>query len=126
MPLVRIDLPAGKPPSFRASVIEAVQAAMHEALNVPTAERFQIVTEHAANDLSIDSGYLGISRTPDAILVQITLNEGREAKTKQAFYKSLADGLGEKAGLRPEDVVINLVEVKRENWSFGNGEAQLI
>ena len=31
----------------------------------------------------------------------------------------------ERIGLRPEDLVVNLVEVKRENWSFGSGEAQL-
>ena len=126
MPLVRIDLPAGKVSSYREAVVETVQSAMHGALNVPMEEHFQIVTEHAPGDVSIDRTYLGIERSPDAIVVQVTLNEGRNAETKTGFYKALADGLHERVGLRREDVLINLVEVKRENWSFGKGEAQLI
>jgi 4-oxalocrotonate tautomerase len=43
---------------------------------------------------------------------------------KRAFYKAVVDGLHERLGQRREDVIINLVEVKKENWSFGNGEAQ--
>ena len=61
---------------------------------------------------------------PDAIVIQVTLNEGRTVEMKRAFYKAVADGLHERVGLRREDVVINLIEVKKENWSFGNGEAQ--
>jgi 4-oxalocrotonate tautomerase len=126
MPLVRIDLPAGKPASYREAVVETVQSAKHSALNVPMAEHFQIVAEHAPADLSIDRTYLGIQRSPDAVVVQITLNEGRNAGIKTGFYKALADGLHERVGLQRADVLINLVEVKRENWSFGNGEAQLV
>jgi 4-oxalocrotonate tautomerase len=32
--------------------------------------------------------------------------------------------LAETPGVRREDVLVNLVEVARENWSFGNGIAQ--
>ena len=127
MPLVRLDLPAGKAASYRASVVEVVQSAMHDALAVPIAERFQIVTEHAREGgLSIDPDYLGVIRSGDAVIVQITLNEGRDAATKKRFYHALADGLHQRVGLRREDVMINLVEVKKENWSFGDGEAQLV
>jgi phenylpyruvate tautomerase PptA (4-oxalocrotonate tautomerase family) len=72
----------------------------------------------------VNPEYLGIQRSADAILIQVTLNEGRTLELKKAFYKSVADGLHERVGMRREDVFINLVEVKRENWSFGNGEAQ--
>ena len=125
MPLVRIDLPAGKPAEYRAAVSEAIQQAMHAALKVPLEERFHIFIEHTPADLVIDETYLGIERSADAILVQMTLNEGRDAEVKRGFYRTLADGLRERVGLRPEDLVVNLVEVKRENWSFGSGEAQL-
>jgi 4-oxalocrotonate tautomerase len=74
----------------------------------------------------IDRTYLGIDRSADAIVVQVTLNEGRDADVKRNFYRTLADGLRERVGLRPEDLVVNLVEVKRENWSFGRGEAQFV
>lgn len=124
MPLARIDFPAGKPASFRKAVGDVVYAAMLDALNVPKNDRFQVIAEHAAGDLIIDPTYLDIARSPDAILIQITLNEGRSTEMKQAFYKAVADGLHLKAGMRREDVVISLVEVKKENWSFGNGVAQ--
>ena len=126
MPLVRIDLPAGKPVTYSAAVMETIQSAMHLVLNVPVEERFQIVTEHLPGSLSIDPAYLGIARSPDAIIIQVTLNAGRNADIKQRFYQMLADSLRDRIGLRREDVLINLVEVSKENWSFGNGEAQLV
>ena len=126
MPLVRIDLPAGKPATYRAGVVEAVQTAMHEALGVPMEEQFRVVTEHTEESLSINRTYLGVERSDEAMLLQITLNTGRDAEKKRAFYKAAVTHLQERVGLRPEDVVISLLEVKRENWSFGKGEAQLI
>ena len=126
MPLVRVELPVGKPAEYRAAVGKAIQQAMHTALKVPLEERFHIFTEHAPADLVIDQTYLGIERSADAIVVQVMLNEGRDAEVKRGFYRTLADGLRERVGLHPEDLVVNLVEVKRENWSFGNGEAQLV
>ena len=125
MPLVRVELPAGKPAEYRAAVGQAIHEAMHAALKVPLEERFQIFTEHAPGNLVIDRTYPGIDRSTDAIVVQVTLNEGRDADVKKNLYRTLADGLHERIGLRPEDLVVNLVEVKRENWSFGSGEAQL-
>jgi 4-oxalocrotonate tautomerase len=123
MPFARIDVPAGKSTAFRAAVGEVVYSAMLSALNVPKNDRFQVISEHAAGDLVIDSDYLGIHRSADAIVIQVTLNEGRTLELKRAFYKAVVDGLHERVGLHREDVVISLVEVKKENWSFGNGEA---
>jgi 4-oxalocrotonate tautomerase len=124
MPIARIDLPAGKTAEYHRAVGDIVYEAMITALNVPKDDRFQIIAEHAAADLIIDSDYLGIHRTANAVVIQVTLNEGRTLEVKKAFYKALADGLHLRLGLRREDVLINLVEVKKENWSFGNGEAQ--
>jgi 4-oxalocrotonate tautomerase len=124
MPLARIDLPAGKPASYRRAVADVVYEAMIETLKAPKDDRFQVIREHAADTLIIDPTYLGIERSADALIVQLTLNEGRTVDAKKAFYKAVADGLHARVGLRREDVVINLVEVKKENWSFGNGVAQ--
>lgn len=123
MPLARIDLVRGKSADYRASVGEVVYEAMLSALNVPKNDRFQIISEHDAGFV-FDATYLGIARTADCIIIQVTLNEGRTIEKKRAFYKAIADGLHERLDLRREDVFISLVEVKKENWSFGNGEAQ--
>jgi 4-oxalocrotonate tautomerase len=124
MPLVRIDVPAGQSAEYRAAIGRVVYDAMVATMNVPQGDRFQVITEHPNPDLVIDPAYLGIQRSKDAIIIQVTLNEGRAVAQKQAFYMAVADGLHDSIGLRREDVVINLVEVKTENWSFGNGVAQ--
>ena len=55
--------------------------------------------------------------------MQITLNAGRSLEQKREFYRRLADDLPAAAGVRREDVIVSLVEVAKENWSFGNGDA---
>lgn len=124
MPLVRIDLAAGKPAQYRRAIGEVVYDAMLSAINVPANDRFQIITEHPSDDFIFDPTYLGIDRSADCIIIQITLNEGRTVEQKRAFYRAIAKGLNERLQVRMEDVFINLVEVRKENWSFGNGEAQ--
>ncbi len=124
MPLARVDLVQGKSADYRKAISEVIYDAMVKTLNVPKDDRFQVITEHPAEGLIFDPNYLGIQRTADCIFIQVTLNEGRTVEMKRAFYKAIADGLHDRLMLRREDVVINLVEVKKENWSFGNGEAQ--
>jgi 4-oxalocrotonate tautomerase len=124
MPLVRIDLLEGKTPEYRAQAGQIVYQAMVATLNVPKDDRFQIIAEHSKTALQFDRDYLGIHRSDDCIFIQITLNGGRTVEMKQRFYKAVADGLHEALKLRREDVLISLVEVSKENWSFGNGEAQ--
>jgi 4-oxalocrotonate tautomerase len=124
MPLVRIDLAQGHPVEDGRDIGEVVYDAMRTTLNVPEGDRFQVITSHPAAELAITPNYLGIARTKDCILVQVTLSEGRTLEQKRAFYRMIADGLNKRFNLRREDVFINLVEVKKENWSFGNGEAQ--
>jgi len=124
MPLVRIDLLEGKAAEYRAQIGQIIYKAMLEILAVPKDDRFQIITEHPKDGLQFDRSYLGIHRSDDCIFVQISLNIGRSVEQKQRFYKAVADGLHEAVKLRREDVLINLVEVSKEDWSFGNGEAQ--
>lgn len=124
MPLARIDLPAGTSETFKQLVGDVVYDMLVDILQAPQSDRFQIIAEHAPGALIMDPTYLGIQRSPNALIIQITLNEGRSIEMKKSFYKALADGLHERAGVRREDVFINLIEVKKENWSFGNGVAQ--
>ena len=124
MPLARIDLPRGKTPEYRRTIGDVIYEAMIKTINVPANDRFQVITEHAPEALVIDRTYLGIERTADCVMIQVFLNEGRTTELKKAFYRAIADGLHERLGLRKQDVFITLVEVKKENWSFGNGEAQ--
>jgi 4-oxalocrotonate tautomerase len=94
------------------------------SVGVPKDDHFQVITEHEPPNLVFDPAYLGIRRSEDLVMIQITWNEGRTVEQKKALYKAIADGLAGKPGLRREDVFVSLVEVRRENWSFGNGIAQ--
>ncbi len=124
MPLARIDLVQGMSAEHRRAVGDIVYEAMVEVLKAPTNDRFQVVTEHPVDAIIADENYLGVRRTQECIFIQLTLNAGRTVEQKKAFYKAVADALHVRLGLRREDVFINLVEVQKENWSFGNGMAQ--
>jgi len=124
MPLVRIDLRKGTSPEYRKALGDGVQRAMVEALAIPPEDRFQVITEHPADGLIYDPGYLGVRRSDQVVFVQITLSAGRKPQQKRKLFKRMAEILAESPGLKPQNLLINLVEVSWENWSFGNGEAQ--
>lgn len=124
MPLVVVHMIAGRPPAFRHQVAEIIYQAMRDTLNVPNEDRFEIINEVDADDFTFSPTYLGIERTDEGMFIQITLNSGRTLDQKKAFYKAVANGLHHGLHIRKQDVLINLVEVSKENWSFGNGEAQ--
>jgi phenylpyruvate tautomerase PptA (4-oxalocrotonate tautomerase family) len=122
VPLVRIDLINGRTAAQRRSLGDAVHRAIVETIGVPAADRFQVITEHEANELVYDRGYLGIKRTDDIVMIQITMSFGRTLEQKRKLYRRITENLAY-LDVRPEDVWINLVETARENWSFGLGEA---
>jgi phenylpyruvate tautomerase PptA (4-oxalocrotonate tautomerase family) len=114
----------GKRAEFRRLVGEIVYQTMMDTINVPPKDHFQIISEHDKNSLIYDPEYLDIQRTNGIVIIQITLNEGRSIDLKKNFYKRLAERLHKELDIRVEDVFISLIEVKKENWSFGNGIAQ--
>jgi len=126
MPFIRIDLMRGKSAEYRKTLGEIVYKAMVDVIDVPKDDKFQVITEHAPEDLNLAESYLGNHYSKDAILIQITLSSGRSVELKKAFYKRIVDDIHTQLKARPDDVVINLVEVKRENWSFGGGIAQYV
>jgi phenylpyruvate tautomerase PptA (4-oxalocrotonate tautomerase family) len=123
MPLVRIDLPAMIPPDHRGAIIDVVYDALVNVAGAPENDKFMIVSEHGPDSLLMDPDYV-VARSERALIIQITLNAGRTVEVKKNFYRAIADGLHDSIGLPTEDVFINLVEVPKENWSFGRGEAQ--
>jgi 4-oxalocrotonate tautomerase len=124
MPLVRIALREGTAPEYRRAIADGVHQAMIDVMGIPPDDRFQVISEYSGENLIYDPQYLGIKRSDRVVFVQITLSAGRKPGQKRALYKRMAELLAKAPGVRPEDVMINLVEVAWENWSFGNGVAQ--
>ena len=124
MPLVRIDINKHQDPTHAKRVGQLIYAAMRSTIGVPENDNFQILNEHDEQHFIFDPGYLGIPRSDGLIVIQITLSEGRTVEQKKLLYKTIAESLESELAVRLEDVFINLVEVKKENWSFGHGIAQ--
>ncbi len=125
MPLVRIDLDRSAPIERAAIVGDIVYEAMITVANVPKDDKFQIITRHEGAEIVFPAnGYLGIKYSPDLVIIQITWNSGRSVDVKKQFYKKVADDIAAKTGISRQDVFISLIEVAKENWSFGNGEMQ--
>ncbi|MDQ2834299.1 MAG: tautomerase family protein [Acidobacteriota bacterium] len=126
MPLVRISMKTGRTAEQRKAVGDAVYSAMRETLNVPENDRFQIITEHAGEDLVYDPHYPNIDRSDGVVFVHVFLRKGRSNEMKQAFYQRTAEMLNKLAGVRLEDVFIAMSENDLADWSFGNGIAQYL
>jgi phenylpyruvate tautomerase PptA (4-oxalocrotonate tautomerase family) len=122
MPFARIDLAQGKPPEYRATVADVVYQAIVGVLKAPDGDRFIVVNEHKPENLIYDPDFLGMKRSPDFILIQVTSTVGNVKEQKLAFYRQIVDELNSKLGVRPDDVMINMVFVEREDWSFGKGQ----
>jgi len=126
MPLTRVSLRRGKPVAYRQAVLDGIYNAMRETFDVPEEDRFMTVSEHDAEDFVFSASYLGIARSDDLVIIQLTVSNTRTVAQKQALYRAIVARLGRNPGLRPEDVFVNLVEVSPANWSFGHGVAQYV
>jgi phenylpyruvate tautomerase PptA (4-oxalocrotonate tautomerase family) len=124
MPLVRISLREGKSAGYRKAIADGVYTALRETFNVPDEDRFITISQHDAESFLFSRTYMGIERSDDLVILQITVSNTRNVEQKKALFARIAERLARDPGLRREDVFINLVEVVKENWSFGNGIAQ--
>jgi 4-oxalocrotonate tautomerase len=124
MPLVRVSLRAGKSDDYKRAIGDGVYQALRETFTVPEEDRFVTVSEHSESELQFSKTYMDIARTDDLVILQITVSNTRSIEQKKALFARIVELLSQKPGLRKEDVFINLLEVAKENWSFGNGVAQ--
>ncbi len=124
MPLLHISMRAGKPEACRQALCDNLYRALRETFNVPEDDEFMVITEHDAANFRYSPTYMGVARGDDLVFIQITANNTRTLEQKKALYQRITQLLGESPGVRPEDVFISLVEVAKENWSFGHGLAQ--
>src|SRR5215467_1947605 len=126
MPLTRVFLRRGRTAAARKAILDGIYLAMRETFNVPEEDRFMVISEHDAENFSYSAKYLGIARSDDLVIIQLTVSNTRTTAQKQALFARIVERLTKDPGLRPEDIFINLVEVLPENWSFGNGVAQYV
>jgi phenylpyruvate tautomerase PptA (4-oxalocrotonate tautomerase family) len=123
MPLVHIHLRAGKNSEYLRAVAEGIHHALVSEANVPADDRFQLIHQYPPETMFHHPSYAGSNRTDDLIIVEITLNAGRTLEVKKQLYAAIARNLQADPGVRTDDVLVSLIEVSKENWSFGRGLA---
>lgn len=126
MPLVRISVYEDLAQERRRQIPQAVYDAMRNTIQIPEGDLFVVLTAHAEGELVINPHFMGVSRTKDFVLVQITFRQGRSTEMKQRLYAEIADLLQQRAAIAPDDVMIVLTENDLADWSFGRGEAQYV
>jgi 4-oxalocrotonate tautomerase len=124
MPLTRVSLLNGKPPEYRKAILDGLYQAMRETFRVPEEDRFMLIEEYEKSNFDYGKNYLGIARDDDLVIIQITVNNTRSPEQKKSLFARIAELLARSPDIRPENILINLLEVPKENWSFGNGIAQ--
>jgi 4-oxalocrotonate tautomerase len=121
MPLVRITVARGLGAERLSALGEGIHQALVTAANAPADDRFQVIEEVPAENLVWPPHYLGIAHRAPLVFIQVFMNAGRTVEVKKALYAALADATVAAVPIRREDVIVNLVEVAKENWSFGGG-----
>ncbi|WP_429809134.1 tautomerase family protein [Ensifer sp. B1-9] len=121
MPFTRISLLAGKSPEYLASVSDSLDRALVECFEVPEKDRFVAIHQHQPGELIFDRTYRGGPRSRDYIFFHITTGRERSPETKARFYRRLAECLADAPGVRPQDVMVTIVNSTFEDWSFASG-----
>lgn len=124
MPLIQIHLVKGKSPKYIHAVMDGVHQALVTAWKIPATDRFQLVSEYKKAHFEFNKTIWGVKRSDDVIVIYIT-SIFRSAAMKKRLYQELIKVLGKNPKVRKEDVFVTIVTVKKEDWSFGNGLAQL-
>lgn len=126
MPLIRISMRRGSPASHPAAIVDGVYRALRATFEVPENDLFAVVHQHEAEEFVFDANFFGFQRSAGLVIIQITVANTRGVTQKKALFAAIAANLQQEPGLKPDDIFINLLEVKRENWSFGGGVAQYV
>src|SRR5262245_18015770 len=123
MPVTRIAIREGKTPQYKQALMDEIYEAMRETVAIKDGDRFMAITEHGEHEFAYGA-FLGIERSADLVQIQVFWAPGKTVDAKLAMYQRIIERLGNNPGVRPEDVLISVVETPAENWSFGNGETQ--
>jgi len=126
MALTRVSLRKGKSAEYKQAILSNLYTAMREVFDIADDNDFMVIHEHEPDGFVYGKNYLNIERTDDLVIIQITANDTRTMEQKRTLYSRIAELLQLEPGIRPEDVFISLIEIKKENWSLGCGLAQYI
>ncbi|HEY1165249.1 MAG TPA: tautomerase family protein [Chitinophaga sp.] len=125
MPFVKINLAQHLTDSTKKDISLAVHESLMEHFNVPPDDYFQVIHEIRAADLLYPESYFNVPHSSSTVYIEITARYGRTVEMKKALYRAIADKIAARTLISVNDVFIVLTEVAAENWSMGQGLAQM-
>jgi 4-oxalocrotonate tautomerase len=123
MSVTRISIRQGKTPAYKQALMHEIYEAMRETVAIKHGDRFMAITEHGPHEFAYGP-FLGIDRGDDLVQIQVFWAPGKTVDAKLAMYNKIVERLGTNPGVRPQDMLISVVETAADNWSFGNGQTQ--
>ncbi|MED4389604.1 tautomerase family protein [Priestia aryabhattai] len=129
MPFVNVYYPEHQ---LNNKELKKVSNHIHQSLiqhfHIPKEDYFQLFLPYPSQHFFYDSQYLlenGEKRTDPMIYISITCGQGRTIEQKKKLYQSIAEGLHTDLDLSTNNIFITVNETTLENWSFGQGIAQM-
>ena len=106
-----------------------ISLSIHESLvavyHIPQDDYFQVVHATRPADLLYPDSYLGVPHNNNLVYIQIIARAGRTREMKKELYKTIAEKIAARTSVSVNDVIIVLLENTENDWSFGQGIAQM-
>lgn len=120
MPFIRTSVRKGTSQQRVAAIVDGVHQSLVEAIGMPPAELFNLVSDYDPERFFYDRSFNGIARSDELVVIEITMRRGRSDAMKRALYAGIAERLGA-AGVSARDIFIFVHENDYSDWSVGNG-----
>jgi phenylpyruvate tautomerase PptA (4-oxalocrotonate tautomerase family) len=130
MPFVNVYYPEGLSNKEELKkVSKSIHLSLIEHFEVPENDYFQMFLPYPSNQFFYDPYYLlegEKKRTEKIMYISITCGPGRTINQKKSLYQSLSKAISNHLNISTADIFITLNETSAENWSFGQGVAQMV
>ena len=123
MPTFHAHIPAQKFSSEeKRALADALNLALHEAMNTPMDDRFVIISEHKDDEFFIHPTFPGMVRSDKRMVVTVTFGTSRTLEQKRKLAELVTRYAVEKVGVSQDDVSLMMYAIPLENMSFGGGK----
>ncbi len=119
MPIFHAHIPAQKFSSEeKRALADALNLALHEAMDTPMDDRFVIISEHKDDEFFIHPTFPDMKRSDKRMIVTVTFGTSRTVEQKRKLIRS-RKGWRQPGRCHPDDVCHSLGEHELRRWKAG-------
>jgi phenylpyruvate tautomerase PptA (4-oxalocrotonate tautomerase family) len=123
MPTFHAYIPAQKfSSSEKRGLADALNRALHEAMENPTEDQFITISEHNEDEIFIHPTFPNLKRSDKRIIVTVSFGTSRTLEQKRKLSELITRYAVEKAGVSEDDITLMMYAIPLENMSFGRGQ----